>query len=269
MGANASAPFSGVTKVREVLMRLRVSEINKISEIDGIDVEVVRKDIRNMYLRVKPPEGRVVVSAPYFVSNQTIERFVASKANWIRKRRALLQEQQQNCENDPSGSAATGETLLLWGKRYRVTRAEGARFALEIADTPHDTFAGIATFTVRAGSTPEQREAWLREWYRAQLCVALEQILPVWEERTGLRPAEWRTKYMKTRWGTCNTKARRVWFNVRLAKYPPECLDYVVLHELAHLKEPSHNADFWAIVSAHMPAWRRVRTLLNSQPYDR
>ena len=225
--------------------------------VADIEIEVIRKGIKNMHLRVLPPDGRVTISAPLSVSDSAITGFAASKLGWIRKQQRAMLEQLRQMPRE----GVSGETLYVWGKQCFVTVVEGARYGMEIAGTD-------ALFTVRAGSTSEQRVAWLREWQRGQLCEALSRVLPVWEERTGLHPTEWKTKYMKTRWGTCNTKVGRVWFNVQLAKYPPECLDYVVLHELAHLKEPSHNADFKAILDAHMPTWRSVRKKLNEQTLD-
>ena len=227
-------------------------------QVGDIEVEVVYKDIKNLYLRVLPPDGRVVVSAPRRVGGATIANFVTAKLGWIRRKQRAMQEQRLREQRE----GASGETLYVWGRRCRLTVVEGARYGMEVDGAD-------ALFTVRDGSTPEQRSAWLREWQREQLCEALERVLPVWEERTGLYPAQWRTKYMKTRWGTCNTRARRVWFNVRLAEYPPECLEYVVLHELAHLREPSHNADFKAILDAHMPNWRSVRRMLDDQAQGR
>ena len=108
----------------------------------------------------------------------------------------------------------------------------------------------------------------MREWYRKQLQNETERRLPVWEERTGLFCAEWKTKYMKTRWGSCNPGVRRIWLNVQLAKHPVACLDYVILHELAHFVERSHGPKFVAVLDEYMPTWRSVRKELNTGPLD-
>lgn len=221
--------------------------------VAGIEYELVRKNIKNLYVRVLPPDGRVLVSAPRFASAQTIDCFVSSRASWIRKQ----QEAQQSRLKNVSCTGKSGEMLPVWGKRYKVSLAEGSRFGLVLSGDE-------ALLTVRKGSTAEQREAYVRKWYRQQLCAQVEQLLPLWEARTGLHCAEWRTKDMKTRWGSCNTRERRIWLNVQLAKYSPECLEYVILHELAHLREPSHNAAFKAILDRYMPDWRRIRKKLNS-----
>lgn len=108
----------------------------------------------------------------------------------------------------------------------------------------------------------------MREWYREELCREVERLLPVWEERTGFKCVEWKTKYMKTRWGSCNPNARRIWLNVQLAKYPIECLEYVILHELAHFVEKSHGSEFIAVMDEFMPAWRSIRKELNGGILD-
>lgn len=229
-------------------MRLNVSDIT---------VEVIRKDIKNMHLRVQPPDGRVVLSAPRSVSDATIDGFVASKLAWIRRQRADIAAQERQTQRE----GVTGESLYVWGKQCFLTVVEGAGYAVDIAGQE-------ATFTVRAGSSAEQREAQMREWYREQLCAEAERLLPIWEERTGLKCAEWKTKYMKTRWGSCNPDARRIWLNVQLAKHPVECLEYVILHELAHFIEKSHGPKFIAVMDAYMPAWRSIRKELNDGMLD-
>ena len=219
--------------------------------VSDIDVEVTRKDIKNMYLRILPPDGRVVVSAPRRMSDADIKSFVASKLPWIREKRAsLLVKRQTKADN---GQA----TLPLWGEQYPLSVREGKRFSLEIAGNE-------ARLTVRAGASEAEREAYLREWYRAELCRETSRLLPIWEARTGLKCNEWRTKDMKTRWGTCNTRDKRIWLNVQLAKHPTRCLEYVIVHELSHLVEPSHGPAFKALMDGFMPEWRSIKKELNS-----
>ena len=229
-------------------MRLNVSDIT---------VEVIRKDIKNMHLRVQPPDGRVVLSAPHSVSDATIDGFVASKLAWIRRQQADIAAQERQTQRE----GVTGESMYVWGKQCFLTVVEGAGYAIDIAGQE-------ATFTVRAGSSAERREAYMREWYREQLCKEVERLLPVWEERTGLKCAEWKTKYMKPRWGSCNPEARRIWLNVQLAKHPVGCLEYVILHELAHFVEKSHGPRFVAVMDAYMPTWRSIRKELNDGMLD-
>ncbi len=225
--------------------------------VSEVEVEVLRKDIKNMHLRVLPPDGHVAVSAPKSVSDAAISGFVASRLSWIRKQRAEIAEQERQTRRE----GVSGETMYVWGEQYFMRVLEGSRYSLELSSKE-------AAFTVRAGSSPEQREAWLTEWHRAQLCEAIERLLPVWEERTGLHCHEWKTKYMKTRWGSCNHEARRLWFNVQLAKHPVRCLEYVILHELAHLVDKTHGPTFVSIMDEHMSTWRSVRQELNDGVLD-
>ncbi|WP_347711282.1 M48 family metallopeptidase [Olsenella uli] len=225
--------------------------------VSDVNVEVVRKDIKNMHLRVQPPDGRVVLSAPHSVSDMAIDGFVASKLAWIRKQRAEIAAQERQTERE----GVTGETMYVWGKQCFVTVVEGSFYSVDLAGQD-------VMYTVRAGSSAEQREAHMREWYREQLCREVERLLPVWEERTGLKCAEWKTKYMKTRWGSCNPEARRIWLNVQLAKHPVECLEYVILHELAHFVEKTHGPKFVAVMDEYMPAWRSIRKQLNDGMLD-
>lgn len=225
--------------------------------VSDVTVEVIRKDIKNMHLRVQPPDGRVVLSAPRSVSDAAIDGFVASKLAWIRRQRADIAAQERQTQRE----GVTGETMYVWGKQCFLAVVEGTGYSVDVAGQD-------AVFTVRAGSSSEQREAHMREWYREQLCREVERLLPVWEERTGLKCSEWKTKYMKTRWGSCNPEARRIWLNVQLAKHPIECLEYVILHELAHLVEKSHGPKFIAVMDEYMPAWRSIRKELNDGILD-
>ena len=187
--------------------------------IDGIPVEINRKKIKHMYLYVKPPEGAVSVSAPMRMPRQTIERFVREKRGWIEKRQESYRRQY--------GTAGTGSTDSADG-------ADGGN-----------------------SGGPQIRP--LDEKDRAFLRKEIAEILPRWEERTGLHCAGFQIRDMKTRWGTCNTRTGKLWFALMLARQPRECVEYVVLHELAHLYEPSHNARFKAFLDLYMPGWREIR----------
>jgi len=214
--------------------------------IAGIPVEVRRKRIKNLHLYVKPPDGRVLVTAPLAMSDETITQFVQTKAAWLKKH-------VEKYQNRPRPAAPpqyiTGETLPVWGRPYRLEVRAAARYSLTLAG---DT----ALLTAPAASTAQQRERFLREWYRARLKPEIACRLPAWETATGLRPAAWQTKWMTTRWGTCNTKTKKLWFAVQLAQKPPECLDYVILHEILHLKERGHNQRFYGLLDFYMAGWR-------------
>lgn len=226
-----------------------------IGSVDGIPIEVIRKQIKNLHLYVLPPDGRVRVTAPLFLSDASIAAFVRSKAGWIEQRRAKYSELPQPAER----RYVSGETINLWGRPYELEVVCGRRRSMELD-------AGRAVLTVGSESTAEQREKVVREWYRERLKAAIEERLPVWEALTGLHCSDWQTKDMRTRWGTCNTRTRKLWLNLQLAKRPPECLDYVLLHELAHLRVRNHGRDFVAILDEYMPGWRDIRRRLNDEP---
>ena len=222
-------------------------------EISGIKIEVQKKNIKNLHLVVAPPEGRVRVSAPMHLSDESIAMFVRTKLGWIKKQQEKFKKQPRQTERE----YVSGETLYVWGQQYflRVDYSyKGNSLVLE---------GNEAILTVRKESTASQREAFVNEWYRALLKEKIETYLPKWEKITGLHCDSWQTKYMTTRWGTCNTNTGKIWLNLQLAKKPIECLEYVILHELTHLKVRNHSKDFVALMDQYMPYWRETKKLLN------
>lgn len=224
--------------------------------IAGIPVETRKNDIKNLRLYVKP-DGRVTVSAPLTMGDEEIEEFVRRKAGWIRKQIARF----ENLERQAPREYVSGETLYVWGKPYRLRREHGSKYALVLSGDE-------AVLTARRESTAAQRGRFVREWYRGLLKTEIGRLLPKWERITGLKAAGWQTKYMTTRWGTCNTGTGRIWINPQLAGKPPECLEYILLHELIHLREKNHGAGFVTLMDRYMPAWREVRATLNDRTFD-
>lgn len=194
--------------------------------IDGISVSVNRKKIKNMYLRVKPPKGEVTVSAPMRMPRQDIERFVREKRGWIEKR-------QEACRENRICQEKLQEEMKEKMKE-KIRQQEQGRDRQE---------AGRAA------------QVDVRTYLREEIA----ELLPKWEERTGLHCSGFQIRDMKTRWGSCNTRTGKLWFSLMLAWQPRECVEYVILHELAHLYEPSHNARFKAFLDLHMPGWREIR----------
>ena len=222
-------------------------------EISGIKIEIQKKNIKNLRLVVLPPDGRVRVSAPLYLSDDSVKKFVSDKIDWIKKQQKRFGDQPRQADRE----YVSGETIYVFGQQYflRVEyNSKGNSLVLS---------GNEAILTVRKESTAKQREAFLNEWYRALLKEKIAIYLQKWEEITDLHPDSWQTKNMKTRWGTCNASARRIWLNLQLAKKPPECLEYVILHELAHLKVYNHGKDFVAIMDRYMPNWREIRKRLN------
>lgn len=227
-------------------------------EISGIPVEVNRKNIKNLHLSVLPPYGKVRVSSPMHLSDESISMFVRTKLGWIKKQKEKFDIQPRQSERQ----YVSGETLYVFGQQYFL-RVEYSYKGNSLVLSGND-----AILTVRKESTVKQRESYVNEWYRELLKEKISLYLPKWEKTTGLHCDSWRTKYMTTRWGTCNIEKKRLWFNLQLAKKPLECLEYVILHELAHLKEKTHNKDFVAILDSYMPNWREVKSKLNNSTLD-
>jgi predicted metal-dependent hydrolase len=225
--------------------------------ISGIPIEICKKGIKNMHLYVKPPKGYVTVSAPLAMSDEAIERFVRTKISWVKKQIGKFDEQPRQSVRE----YVSGETLYVWGRQYYLQTITGNRNTLVL-------LGDKAVLTVRKESSAEQREKFVREWYRELLKTEITQVLPKWEKITGLKASNWQTKYMTSRWGTCNIKTGKIWLNLQLAKKTPECLDYVILHELVHLLEKKHNERFISLMDKYLPMWREIKVTLNGQTLD-
>ena len=219
--------------------------------IDDIEVKVEKKKIKNMHLYIKPPYGEVLCTAPKFASNKSIESFIRSNSEFIISRVNKF----RNAEIPLCPQYVSGEKIAIWGDKYTLSCREGKSFNLELLDD-------VAIFTDKPSSTLEQREKFFLEWYRSELKERVDLLLPKWEEYSNLKCSSWQSKNMKTRWGTCNTKTNKIWLNVQLAKYPVECLEYVILHELAHTKVANHGPEFKAILNEFMPEWKTYRNRL-------
>lgn len=229
-----------------------------IIEISGIPIEVIKKNIKNIHLSVLPPDGKVRISAPTTVPDEAIEIFARTKIGWIKKQQAKFEDQPRQSERQ----YVSGETLYLWGKQYYLQVDYSYKGNSLVLD------GDKAILTVRKESTVKQRDNFVNEWYRELLKTELSKLIPKWENITGLKCTSWQTKYMTTRWGTCNTDTGKIWINLQLAKKAPECLEYVVLHELAHIKVKNHGAEFIEIMDKFMPYWRDVKKKLNDSILD-
>lgn len=227
-------------------------------QIAEISVEIVKKNIKNMHLAVLPPDGRVRVSAPTTMSDEVIAMFVRTRLGWVRKQQAKFEAQPRQSERE----YVSGETLYVWGRQYFLQVEYSYKGNSLILD------GSKAILTVRKESTVSQREAFVNEWYRNLLKAEVEKLLSKWENITGLHCSGWQTKYMTTKWGTCNVKTGKIWLNLQLAKKPMECLEYVILHELAHLEVPNHSPTFVAILDGYMPYWREMKKQLNDSKLD-
>jgi predicted metal-dependent hydrolase len=216
--------------------------------IDDIAVEVVRKAVRQMRLSIRPPQGSLRVTVPLRTTEATIREVVLSKQTWIRKHQAAFRQRPPVLPL----RYESGETHYYQGQALRLQVHEQAgRAQVQACPT-----AATLHLRVPAGTTAAQRAQLLARWRRAQLQAQVPALLAKWEPVVGAQAAAWGIKQMKTRWGTCSIRARRIWLSLELSQWPPACLDYVVVHELTHLHERLHNARFWHLLGQAMPNWR-------------
>lgn len=225
--------------------------------VGGIAIEVVRKDIKNLHLGVYPPGGRVRVAAPKVLSDEAIRLAVIGKLAWIKRQRAQFQSQPRQTQRE----MVNGESHFFLGQRYRLR-------VLEHLGPAKVRLAGPRSLQlfVRPGTNAAQRESILNRWQRSELRSLLTPLLAQWQARLQVRLAHWGIKKMKTKWGSCNSQARRVWFNLELAKKPQACIEYIVVHELMHLQHRLHDQAFIEAMDQHLPNWQRLRAELNRAP---
>ena len=221
-----------------------------------IAVDVVKKDIKNIHLSVYPPTGKVRISAPLRMDNDTIRVFALSKLGWIKKQRQKLCGQERETPRE----YLDRESHYLWGKRYllKVTEREAAP-SVEL--THHQILLQI-----RPATSEERKQEILEEWYREALKAALLPLIAKWEPILNVKVEKFFVQRMKTKWGSCSPRSGYIRLNTDLAKKPPECLEYIVVHEMAHLLEPTHNARFIALMHRFMPRWQFYRAELNRLP---
>lgn len=224
--------------------------------VGGIDVEVVRKEIKNLHLSVLPPDGRVRVAIPQHVTDERVRAAVVSKLAWIKQQRKEFAKQPRQSERE----MLDGETHYFLGRRYRLEVIEQAgKSSIVIKGTK-------LQLRIATGSDLNKRLQVLNEWYREQLKQRLPDLIASWQQKMGVEVQYWGIKKMKTKWGSCNIEAKRIWLNLELAKKPPECLEYILVHELVHLLERQHNARFRDYMNLYMPNWRLHRDTLNTSP---
>jgi len=224
--------------------------------VGDITINVTLKDIKNIHLSVRPPTGEVRLSAPRRVSRAALRAFAVSRVAWIRRQQRKLCAQ----DRETARSYITGESHYVWGQRCLLTVEE--RRGAPVVEQQHTRLR----MQVRPGADVARRQVILEAWYRTQLKQAVPSLLKKWQAKMGVTVTQWYVRRMKTKWGSCNYRAGTIRLNTELAKKPRECLEYVVVHELVHLLEPSHNDRFWALMDRYLPKWQFHRNTLNSQP---
>jgi len=225
--------------------------------LGDVAVDVVFKDIKNVHLSVHPPTGRVRISAPVRMNLDTIRVFAISKLSWIKQQQQKFLEQERETPREYLDL----ESHYVQGRRYRLSVVEASG-----KQGVYVRSSSTLELRVRPGSDASRREAVLARWHRELLREEIPKLIAKWEPLIGVTVNDWGIKKMRTRWGTCNAQAGRIWLNLELAKKQPECLEYIVVHEMVHLIEPHHNDNFRALMDQLIPQWRLYRDLLNQAP---
>jgi predicted metal-dependent hydrolase len=223
-------------------------------KIRGIEVLVLRKKIKNLHLNVLPPDGTVRVSAPLNMNDDAIHTFLATRLSWIKKQQTKFKGQERQSIRE----YVSGESHYFLGKRYRLEVHYGDdKPKVEIVNKKK------IVLEVKPGRDAAKREKIINEWYRKELRKILIPMLKKWQEKIGVEANFWGIRQMKTRWGSCNGKTKRIWFNLELIKKPESCIEYIVVHELVHLLERTHNDRFVQLMDKHLPKWRSEKDELN------
>jgi predicted metal-dependent hydrolase len=230
-----------------------MSETIRLGEIS---IAVTRKDIKHVHLSVHPPNGRVTLVAPTGTRLEVARAYAASRLGWIRAQQFRLRAQPRETPR----RYVTRETHYVWGKRHLLTVVESDQKPSVTMDHRR------ITLTVRPGSDQAKREAVMHEWHKKLLHEAVPRLIRKWEPRLGVNVAAYYLQRMKTRWGGCNHRARHIRLNTELVKKPKDLLEYVVVHEMAHLIVPTHSERFVALLTEHYPGWRAARAELNELP---
>ncbi len=224
--------------------------------LGDIEIAVTRKAVKNVHLSVHPPAGHVTLVAPTGTRMEVARAFAITKLGWIRDQQAKLLAQARETPRQ----FVERESHSLWGRRYLLSVVE--KDAKPVVKMDHRRI----TLTVRPGSTLAKREAVIEEWHRALLHQVVPALIEKWEARLGVKVAGYFLQRMKTKWGGCNHRAGNIRLNTELVKKPKDLLEYVVVHEMLHLIEPTHSERFVALLEQHYPTWREARAELNELP---
>ena len=225
-------------------------------KLGDIVADVVLKNIKNVHLSVYPPAGKVRISAPARMSLDTIRIFAISKLGWIKQQQKKLRDQERETPRE----YLNRESHYVWGRRYLLTVAE--------ADQPPTVELKHRKMVLhmRPGTDETKKQTIVEDWYREQLKNAVPPLIAKWEPLMGVTVNRFFVQRMKTKWGSCSPSTHGIRLNTDLVKKPRECLEYIVVHEMTHLLEPTHNARFVALMDRFMPKWQFYRQILNRLP---
>lgn len=219
-----------------------------------MEVLVVRKPIKNLHLSVLPPVGKLRVTVPLQMNDDAVRMLLATRIPWINKHRAKMELQERQTRRE----YVSGESHYYLGNRYRLEVVHANEPARVVLKGKSKIILHVPPHSTRA-----KREKTLMDWYRSELRTITENLFPIWQDKIGVYPSSIGIRRMKTRWGTCNQEAGRIWLNLELAKKTIAQTEYVIVHELLHLIERKHNKNFVKLMSEHLPHWRSAKEELN------
>lgn len=234
-----------------------MTTIEKLNTSQGsFEYRLNMKNIKNLHISINPPTGEVRVSAPLAFDKTKIEATLLRRMSWIRRQILAFETQSRQS----SRQAVSGEDYYLRGKRYQLEVRNGTSRGKILLNGSKIILA------ISSDASEDSRVLFLDRWYRRELISDLKVLIPKLEQKTGIEIGSWSVRKMKTRWGTCQMERRHITINSELIKKDPSCLEYIVIHEIMHLLEPSHNANFTRLLNQFLPNWKSLRNKLNSAP---
>ncbi|MDL2281279.1 M48 family metallopeptidase [Selenomonadales bacterium OttesenSCG-928-I06] len=233
---------------------MKPKALTKIIIVENIEIEITRKKIKNIYLKVKNPEGKVTISAPRKITDDFILQFVNTKLDWIKNQQKSLKEQSGIKQNY---FIKSGEIYKLWGNEYTLNIIDSNFNKIELENN-------VLNFYVQKDLSQEKKKNLIKNWYKKQLTLIIFRLIPKWEKIMDVNLHSWTIRHMKTRWGSCNHKQKKITLNLSLVQRPIQYLEYIIVHELAHLKIRNHKKEFWDLVANYIDDAKILRKDLNS-----
>jgi predicted metal-dependent hydrolase len=244
----------------DTVMKRKETVIKEIV-VDNMPVILQRKPIKNYYLKVKPPHGVIWVSAPFEANIEQVRKFVNKHMNWIHKQKEAIRNMQESAEGSQGVNLQSGNKLPFWGKEYvlNLSAAQG-RERIEIEGDQ-------LIMEVKTSRSEADHLQMLYNWYWNALGSAISALSSRYMRRMDIYPHQWKIRDMTTRWGSCSVEAKRIWLSLALVAKAPQCLEYVIVHEMCHLLEPGHNEVFWGYVEQYYPNYKEAKDLLKAAPH--
>lgn len=225
-------------------------------QLGELSIRVTKKDIKHVHLSVHPPGGRVTLVTPKATRLEVARAYAISKLGWIRNQQEKLAKQARETPR----RFIERESHYLWGRRHLLSVAH--REAKPCVSLDHKRI----TLTVRPGTDAARRADVIHAWHKSLLHEAVPALILKWESKLKVTVAGYFLQRMRTKWGSCNHRARHIRLNTELVKKPKDLLEYVIVHEMAHLIEPKHSERFVEILDRQYPSWREARAELNDLP---